>query len=175
MKYKPRGACVLEKLPPAHQHILYEYMEGVGGDKGHTYAECIAWLQSKRLQINASQLSRWRTRYLLRLRFQWCHNLIDMMVEDDRKPGETHSDEDIQRKGNRLFSLLATKTCDDKAWARARSLQVRQQAMFAVERKLEFAMQKYDDARPKVVAVESDTNMTPEEKEERIRQILGTD
>jgi hypothetical protein len=172
---KPRATCVLKGLAPDRQQALHEYMEGAGDEKGHTYAECLAWLQSSGVQTGVGNLSRWRTWYLQRLRFQWCHEITAMMVEDDRKAGQKYSDQDIQRKGNRLFNLLAIRTCDEKAWVRHQSLALRKQAIAAIERKMEFEMQKYADQRAKTKSPEPAPEMTPDEKQERIRQILGTE
>jgi hypothetical protein len=98
-----------------------------------------------------------------------------MMMEDDKEQGQKFSDEDIQRKGNRMFSLLAIKTCDDKAWSRAQSLVVRGQRLTLMERKMEFEIKKYEDQRAKIKELESKPQMTADEKQQRIRQILGTE
>jgi hypothetical protein len=172
---KPRANCLLKNLAPARQQALYEFMEGVGNEKGHSYAECIAWLAKDGLETSRSKLSDWRSWYSLRLCFQLCRDITTALMEDDKKPDQKYSDEDIQRKGDRIFSLLALKASDDKAWSRVRRVQVSQQAVTATEKKLELEYTKYADQRAKIKVVESDTVMTPEEKEERIRQILGTD
>ena len=172
---KPRETCLLKNLAPALQLDLYEHMEGVGDQKGHTYAECAAWLAARDVVTTAGNLGKWRAWYLQRLRFQWCRETIEMILEDDRERGQKYSDEDIQRKGNRMFSLLAIHTCDDKAWARAQTLATRKQAVATIERKLEFEIKKYEDQRAKVKDVEADARMTPEEKQRRIREILGTE
>jgi hypothetical protein len=172
---KPRATCVLKNLAPARQEALFAYMDGVGDEKGHTYAACIEWLRADGVEVTLSQLSNWRTSYLHRSRFQWCRDITTMMVEDDRQPGQKLSDEDIQRKGSRLFNLLAIHTCDEKAWVRHQSLSVRKQAIAAIERKLEFEMQIYADQCAKNKPPEPKPEMTADEKQERIRQIMGTE
>jgi hypothetical protein len=172
---KPRATAVLKGLAPDHQQDLFEYMEGVGDEKGHSYAKCLTWLAASGVKSSNSQLSNWRDWYWRRLRFQWCRELTVQMLEDDRIAGQKYTDEDIERKGNRTFNLLAIKTFDDKAWARHQTLAVRRQAVAAIERKLEFEIEKYQNQRAETKEVESDPKMTPEEKEERIRQIMGTE
>ncbi len=172
---KPHGDSVLKGRSPARQQALFEYMEGFADEKGHTYKECVEWLKSDGLETNKSQLCTWRKWYLIRTRLDWNHDLTSMLVEDDKMQNQKYTDAAIQRKGNHIFSVLAIQTCDDKAWSRVRSLQVRQQAVAAIERRLELEITKYEDQRARTKAVAADPIMTPEQKEERIRQILGTD
>jgi hypothetical protein len=172
---KPRATCVLKSLPSNRQDALYEYMDGIGDEKGHTYAQCVECLMAEGIETNKTQLCNWRGWYIQRLRLQWCQETMEAMMEDDKLNGQKYSDEDIQRKGNRIFSLLAIKTCDDKAWSRTQSLVVRLQRMAQIERKMEFEMEKYDDQRAQEEKAESKTKMTPEEKQARINQIMGTD
>jgi hypothetical protein len=122
---KPRATCLLKSLGPNTQEALYEYMDGVGDERGHTYKQCVAWLKAKNIETNKTQLCNWRDWYIMRLRLQWCRQTVEMLMEDDKELEQKYSDEDIQRKGNRMFSLLAIKTCDGKAWSRAQSLVVR--------------------------------------------------
>jgi hypothetical protein len=172
---KPRATAKVKGLAPALQQELYDYMEGVGDEKGHSYAKCIAWLKAQGVAASKSQLSEWRQWYWIRVRLGWSQELTNMLVEDDKKAGQKYTDEDLQRKGNRLFSELALKTCDDKAWARTQSLVVRKQAIAAVEKRLEFEIKKYEDRCAQAKEVESEPQMTPEEKEARIAEIMGTD
>jgi hypothetical protein len=170
---KPRATCVLKSMAPNLQEALYHYMDGVGDEKGHTYKQCIAWLKNQGITTNNTQLCNWRGWFIRRLRFRWCQETVEMMIEDDKANGQKYSDEDIQRKGNRMFSLLAIHTCDDKAWSRTQSLVVRLQRMAQIERKMEFEFKKYDDQQAKIKQVESDPKMTPEEKEAAVNQIFG--
>jgi hypothetical protein len=172
---KPRATCLLKSLGPNTQEALYEYMDGVGDERGHTYKQCVAWLKARNIETNKTQLCNWRDWYIMRLRLQWCRQTVEMLMEDDKELEQKYSDEDIQRKGNRMFSLLAIKTCDGKAWSRAQSLVVRKQRMAQIERKMEFEIKKYEDQRAKTKAAESEPEMTADEKQERIRQMLGTE
>src|ERR1700685_2856653 len=101
---KPRAESLLKGLPPALQQELFEYMEGVGDEKGHTYADCVLWLEAQGVETSKSRLSDWRNWYSFRLRLGWSRQLTDIMVEDDQQPGQPYSDEALQRKGNRIFS-----------------------------------------------------------------------
>ena len=172
---KPRATCLLKSLGPDTQEALFEYMDGVGDERGHTYKQCVAWLKAKGIETNKTQLCNWRDWYIMRLRLLWCHQTVEMMMEDDKEHGQKFSDEDIQRKGNRMFSLLAIKTCDNKAWSRAQSLVVRRQRMAQIERKMEFEIKKYEEQRAKNKELESKPKMTDEEKEARINEIMGTE
>jgi hypothetical protein len=172
---KPRATCVLKNLGPNLQEALFEYADGVGDENGHTYAQCVIWLKKQGVETNNTQLCNWRKWYIQRLRFRWCQETVELMIEDDLENGQKYSDDEIQRKGNRMFSLMAIRTCDDKAWSRAQSLVVRRQRLALIERKMEFELKKYDDQRAKAKAVESEPEMTADEKQERIRQILGTE
>jgi hypothetical protein len=172
---KPRGDSGLKGLGPEPQQELYLYMEGVGKEKGHTYKQCIAWLADQGVATSAGQLSNWRSWYWMRLLFQECGETTEAIVEDELKGGAKITDEQIERKGNRTFNLLAIKTRNDKMWARQQTLAVRKQAVSATERKVALEIKKYEDQCAKTKAVESNPELTADEKQERIRQILGTD
>jgi hypothetical protein len=172
---KPRGDSNLKELGPELQQELYFYMEGVGKEKGHTYKQCVAWLAPQGVKTTKSQLSNWRSWYWMRLLFQECGETTEAIVEDEQKGGAKLTDEQIERKGNRTFNLLAIKTRNDKMWASQQTLAVRKQAVAATERKVELEIKKYEDQRAKTREVESDPELTADEKQERIRQILGTD
>jgi|GEM_PF-2947316 hypothetical protein len=172
---KPRGDSSLKGLGPDHQHDLYFYMEGGGKERGHTYKDCVSWLALQGVETTKSKLSKWRSWYWMRLLFQDCGETTEAIVEDELKGGAMITDEQIERKGNRTFNLLAIKTRNDKMWARQQTLAVRKQAVTATERKVALEIKKYEDQCAKTKEVESDPELTADEKQERIRQILGTD
>jgi hypothetical protein len=172
---KPRATCVLKSLGPNKQEALFEYMDGIGDEKGHTYKQCVAWLAKQGIKTNNTQLCNWRYWYIQRRIFQWCRDTVQQMMEDDQIDGQKYSDEDIQRKGNRVFSLLAIRAYDDKAWSRAQNSMGRRQRMTLLERKFEFVIKKYDDERAKEKAATAEPELTKEEKEARIDAIMGID
>jgi hypothetical protein len=172
---KPHPNSVLKGLAPDLQQELYFYMEGAGKEKGHTYKQCLAWLAPKGVKTTKSQLSNWRGWFGMRLAFQVCRETTDQIAEDDRLAGVIYTDEELERKGNRTFNVLAIQSLNDKAWVRQQTLAVRKQAVTATERKLKFEIEKYENQRAKTKDVESDPELTADEKQERIRQILGTD
>jgi len=172
---KPRGNSSLMRLGPDPQHELFLYMEGDGKERGHTYKDCITWLTDLGVKTTKSRLSEWRSWYWMRLLFQDCRETTKVMLENDLKGGAEYTDEQIERKGNWTFNLLAIKTRNDKMWARQQTLALRKKAITATERKVAFEIKKYEDQCAKAKAVESDPELTADEKQERIRQILGTD
>jgi hypothetical protein len=172
---KPRADSGLKALAPFLQQELFAYMEGVGKERGHTYKQCVAWLAIQGVATSKSQLSNWRYWYRLGLHFQRCEETANQVAENARKAGVELTDEQIEREGNRTFNLLAIGTCNAKAWARQQTLALRKQAVTATERKLEFEKQKYENHRAKTKKAEPEPEMTADEKQERIRQILGTD
>src|SRR5665213_3942763 len=168
---KTHANSVLKGLAPDQQQDLFDYMEGVADQKGHSYKQCVAWLGDEGVKTSNSQLSRWRRWYRLRAFFQRCRETTAAIIEDDRAAGLEYTDEQIERKGNRTFNLLAIESFNDAAWARQQTLAVRRQAVVVVERKLAFEMEKYQNQRAKTKEVETEPKMTPDEKDERIRQI----
>jgi hypothetical protein len=83
----------------------------------------------------------------------------------------------IEPRGNRIFSLLAIKTCDDKAWSRSQTHVERNKRMAQIERKMELELRKFEAelAREKEKEAEGKPKLTPEEKEARLEEILSTD
>jgi len=171
---KARGNCLLKNLGPNLQEALFEYMDGFGDEQGHTYVQCVAWLKQRGVGTNKSQLSKWRDWYLQRLCFQWCLEAVKHMMEDDALE-DKYSDEQIQRKGNRMFSVLAMRTRDAKAWARSQTSMGSRQRMTLMERKFEFEIKKYDDQCAKEKQPEAQPQLTQEEKEARLKEIMGVD
>ena len=174
---KPRGTCVLKNMPSDHQDALYEYMDGIGDVQGHTYKQCVEWMmQTYQIKTGHTQLSNWRKWYIQRMSFNWVNETVQVMIEAGML-GKNHTQEDIQRVGNHMFSVLAIRTCDDKAWSRAQTNVVRRQRIATMERRLEFEIKKYEDqcARQREKEKEAEPQMTVEEKNARIRQIMGVD
>ena len=173
---KPRGNCLLKNLPSDQQDAIFEYLDGSPDEKGHTYAQCVAWLTEQKIQTNKTQLCNWRQWYIFRLRLKWCEEAARMTLEANLGE-EKISDEELSRRGNRIFSLLAVRTCDDKAWSRAQTLVQRNKRIAQIERKMEFELRKYDEGQTKErqKTAEAEPKMTPEEKEARLDEILSTD
>ncbi len=172
---KPRGNSSLMRLGPDHQHELFLYMEGDGKENGHTYKDCIAWLGKLGVKSSNGQLSKWRSWYWMRLLFQDCHETTKSIVENERKGDPELTDEQLERQGNRTFNLVAIKTRNEQMWARQQTLALRKKAITATERKVELEIKKYEDQRAKTKEVESNPELTADEKQERVRQILGSD
>jgi hypothetical protein len=173
---KPRGDCLLKNLPSDQQDAIFEYLDGSPDEKGHTYLQCVAWLAEQNIHTNRTQLCNWRQWYIFRLRLKWCEEAARMTLAANLGE-ENLSDEELSRRGNRIFSLLAVRTCDDKAWSRAQSLVIRKQRIGQIERKMEFELRRYETsvAREKEKQAEAEPKLTPDEVQERIRQIMGTE
>jgi aldehyde:ferredoxin oxidoreductase len=173
---KPRGNCLLKNLPSDRQDAIFEYLDGSPDEKGHTYAQCVAWLKEQKIETNKTQLCNWRQWYIFRLRLKWCEEAARMTLEANLGE-EKISDEELSRRGNRIFSLLAVRTCDDKAWSRAQTLVQRNKRIGQIERKMEFELRRYEAsaAREKEKQAEAKPKLTPDEVQERIRQIMGTE
>jgi len=173
---KPRGNCLLKNLPSDQQDAIFEYLDGSPDEKGHTYAQCVAWLKEQKIETNKTQLCNWRQWYIFRLRLKWCEEAARMTLEANLGEDKL-SDEELSRRGNRIFSLLAVRTCDDKAWSRSQTLVQRNKRIAQIERKMEFELHRYEAsaAREKEKQAEAKPKLTPDEVQERIRQIMGTE
>jgi hypothetical protein len=172
---KPRGNSLLKNLPSNKQDAIFEYLDGGEDAGGHTYAQCVAWLAEQNTHTNKTQLCNWRQWYIFNMRLKWCEEAARMVLQSNLGDDKL-SDEELSRRGNRIFSLLAVKTCDDKAWAHAQNLVIRKQRVAQIERKMEFEIRKFETAlaREREKAAQTESKMTPEEKEARIEEILST-
>jgi hypothetical protein len=173
---KPRGNCLLKNLPRNQQEEIFEYIDGGPDDKGHTYLECVAWLAEKNIKTNKTQLCNFRQWYIFNLRMRWCEETARATIEANLGDDKL-SDEELSRRGNRIFSLLALKTCDDKAWSRSQTHVERNKRMAQIERKMELELRKFEAelARERQKAGPEKPKLTPEEKEARLEEILSTD
>ena len=173
---KPRGNCLLKNLPAELQDDIFEYLDGSADEKGHTYKQCIAWLQEKKIHTGRTQLCNWRQWYIFRRRLKWCEDTARMTVEANLGDDKL-SDEELSRRGNRIFSLLALDTCDDKAWSRSQTLVQRNKRLAQIERKMELELRKFEAelAKESQKKPTDAAKLTPDEVQERIRQIMGTE
>jgi hypothetical protein len=173
---KPRGNCLLKNLPAERQDEIFEYLDGSPDEKGHTYKECIAWLAEQNIRTGRTQLCNWRQWYIFRARLKWCEETAQRTVEANLGEDKL-SDEELSRRGNRIFSLLALKTCDDKAWSRSQSLVIRKQRLAQIERKMELELRKFEAelAKENQKKPSDAAKLSPDEVQTRIHQILGTE
>lgn len=179
---KPRGNCNLKTIGPDRQDRLYEYMEGVGDEKGHTYAECITWLMANmNIETSRTTLCNWRKSYITRMFMADNSETAAQIVEAHREraadPAASldYTEEAIQATGTHIFNVQAIRTCDDKAWVRLQTLSLRKQEFLLKEKRFEFDRQKHAESSARTAAPAVKMPLTVEQKRERVRKILGTE
>jgi hypothetical protein len=118
-------------------------------------------------------LANWRIFYWLKLRFQFCRATTKAMWMEINPNGPEPTQEQIQSFGNKLFASDALDRNDDQTWARIQTLELRKEALHNARAKLKLEMQKYRDEKAKTKAVVTKAELTPEQKEARIKEIFG--
>jgi F0F1-type ATP synthase epsilon subunit len=173
---KPRAEAVLQNLPPARQADLFSYMEGESEAAGHSYADCIAWLKSDGINVSKQALSKWRDWYYLRLGFQSARDDARTLLQSEAEDGEVVPEDKIQRVGNRLFSMLAIKQRDPKAWASVQVVQQNERRLAQNEVTLaqnDRRIKLLEEREAKTKSVVANAALSPEEKEAAVKQIFG--
>ncbi|MGP8200222.1 MAG: hypothetical protein ACLQU4_12050 [Limisphaerales bacterium] len=169
IRRKPREGAILKNMAPARQQALWEYMEGDKDEKGHSYKECIAWLEQDGIHTNKPRLSLWRDWYYSGLSLQRSAEVALRWVAEDKAAGKITTLEEELEAGQRFFSRLAMLQEDNSGFARIMTATMRKKAVKVTEHKLKLLQSREAKAR-KVI---KSTKLTPDEKEARVKQILG--
>src|ERR1700677_3059625 len=131
---KPREEAILKNLPPARQEALWDYSEGDGEEKGHSLGQCVAWLAADGVTSSKQKVSLWREFYWLQLRLRSFRGGGERLFIESKPDGPEPTEEEIQRMGNKLFSLDAINRGDNEAWSNVQRLVLTKERNFTLRR-----------------------------------------
>lgn len=167
-KVPPRSR--LKTMTAASQEDLALYLSN------HTLAEASEYLQQHyktgRVGTSAACISRWFAWYRRVQRFETNSATIEALIELDKRKDPSLTEQALFERGQRMFSAMAIDQEDADAWQKIQILRLKAAESKRDERKLVILEKRAAQAEAAEAAVR-DVNLTPEQKQERIRQIFG--
>jgi hypothetical protein len=164
---KVRSDAVLKRLPEGKQESIMEYW------RTHTSKQTVKWLEDGGITTSIRALSLFRAWHLTRKKYDEREMRILDRVQHykDRDPSLTN--ELLTKIGEYLFNEIAIDQEDVKTWSVARQVQLKRESQTTDRKKLGLELKKYKDLSEKAVKVVENNDLTFEEKEAAMKQILG--
>jgi hypothetical protein len=157
-------------LPEGRQVEIVEYLDGDGAKgKPHTTTEGVAWLEKKGISTSASTLSRFRSWRRLREELEEHAQTAKQITEELRKQGAIKTAEEEFAAGAVFFGRLALQRRDNPGFVRILRERSREKIIRLMERRVALLERR----EKKIKAAVSDGKMTADEKEARVKEILG--
>ena len=161
---KPNPSAVLKNLPEERQLELLNYMDGTATTPAHTYEETQAWLKGAGITAWLSGLSEFRRWYRHRRRMKINEATSLETVKECVERGWIKTRKDEEEAGQLFFNRLTLADEDAKSWVMVQGVSLRRDRLDLDERKL----QLMEDRHAQTKEIINDTQMTTEQKEERI-------
>jgi len=168
---KPHPSAVLKNLPEEKQLALWDYMEGTATTPAHTYKNTLAWLKKSKITTWPSGLVEFRRWYRHRRRMKKNEATALETVKECVERGWIKTRKEEEEAGQLFFNRLTLADEDAKSWVLVQGVSLRRDRLALDERRL----QLMEDRHTETKEVINNTQMTTEEKEARIRQIMGID
>jgi hypothetical protein len=175
-KKDPRG--VLRNLPVDTQAAIIDYMDGRNGQEPHAAQATANWLESQGTTTTQQRLSDFRKWRLNRENLQEAESACMELLQSCREKGWLKTAEEEREMGQLLFNRLAISRQDATMWSEMQRVQATNDKAHVDKKKIELEEGKYNDERAdakKGKKAATQPALSPEERQRRIRQILGTE
>lgn len=167
--------AVLKNLPIEKQDAIVDHTDGRNGMKPHSLPKTVAWLKSIGIKTNSHSLSDFRRWYLLREQMQADEDFSMQVVQTCRERGWIKTAEEERAAGQAFFNRLTLGRKDPKQWTQVQQINLSKEKMELEKEKLKLQTRKYRDKAEKGGEAVKKRKLSPDEKQRRIRQILGTE
>lgn len=164
---RPNRRSRLKTLPEDKQRQIIEWLKSPAGGPGTV--DLI--LANFGLETSDTALSEFWSWWHLQQRFSANEARVESILERLAEKRPELPQEQLFSLGQEIFSALAIETQDSESWARVQKLRLSQQQQALEERRIQVLEKKAaeaDKAR-EVMA----TELTPEQKQSRLREIFG--
>jgi hypothetical protein len=161
----------LKNLSRKRQREIVDYLDGTDGQAAHSLKNTAAWLESKGVKTAYRTVSRFRTWYLRRAKMEANQAAALDRVKADKKKGMFKTLAEEKEAGQIYFNHLAVDQDDVHMWVLMQRLALAKGQQELNARKIKLL----EESKAMTKEVVKNTEMTPEQKEERIRQIMGLD
>jgi hypothetical protein len=167
---KPYRNSLLKNLDADKQAAIMEYLIGIDGVGGHTYAQTVKWLAVQGIHTNRERLKHFRLWYALREKLQEVEAASVEMAKTCKENGWLKTAKEERDAAQVFFNRLAINERDPKLWSIVERLAIARDKVILDEMKFEFERKSKERAKAEGVAAEP---ASAEEKEQVVKQILG--
>jgi hypothetical protein len=174
---KPDPRAVLKILSPEMQKLVYEYLNGANGVRGHTYLNTVIWLgEVHKIEVSVDQLGDFRKWYRAGLKveetFERCLAETNKIVEVGKREGWIKTAEEARMVAPAFFNQFVLNKRDPKLWALVEKVSLARDKVDIDKQKLGIALEDHA-AATKAAQPEEKSKLTPEEKRQRFKEIMG--
>lgn len=165
----PRSDSKLKRLPIA---VICELVRQLQ-TPGVTQADALAWLKRAHgVSSSAGALSEAYTYLVCRARAHEREQKIEAWMAGEKLEHPELSDEELFRRGQRKFTMLAIAEEDPRSWAMIQKTQ-RDREQLSLDRDKFEEMKRQAAKADATEKVLGDAALTPEQRAQRIREIYG--
>jgi hypothetical protein len=161
----------LKNLDRTRQREIVDYLNGAGEQPAHSFKATLAWLRSKGIETSVSGISIFRTWYLRRAKMEANQASALDRVRKEKKKGMFKTPAEEKQAAQDFFNELALNQEDVHMWALVQRVDLARDRQKLEARKVKLL--EKSQTKPKEPVTE--TKLSTEEKEQRIRQIMGLD
>jgi hypothetical protein len=161
--------AVLKNLPPEKQQEIMDYLDGTGTSEPHSFEKTAEWLQASGIETSTSALKRFRPWFVIREAMEISEIASKEMVEECKKNGWIKTRKEEEAAGQIFFNRETVEQRNARLWALVQGISLRRDRLELDKRKLKLT----EELHAQTKEITNNTQMTTEEKEERIRQIMG--
>ncbi len=163
---KPRADSRLKNLPDDQQAEIAEHA------RHHRLVETQAWLRERGIRTSTGALSDFLSWYRLQEAIRRNEQTVATLLQWWQTQHPQASAEELEQIGQAFFSALALQQQDSRAWAAIQQLALRRRQIDVERDKLELLKRRAEQA-DRTEAVLADATLSPEERQQRIREIYG--
>ncbi len=168
---KVRPDAVLKNLPLEKQRSIIDYLDGTDTSKPHSLRRAVVWLKEDGIKTEDTSLGDFRRWFLLRQGLETSAASTKQIVEYCKKNGWIKTRQEEEAASLIFFNHDTVAQKNARLWAVVQGVSLRRDRLELDVRKLKLLEQR--DAQTNEVL--NNTQMTTEQKETRIRQIMGLD
>jgi hypothetical protein len=171
-KVDPRA--VLKALPTEKQAEIYEYLIGGEKIKAHSCRATVVWLKkTMRIKVSEQTVGKFRRWYVIRLELNEQNVVVEEVIEVCKKNGWVKTAKEERMAAQIFFNRLVIDKKDPELWAIVEKVSLARDKIGLEKQEIKM------EAKSHQVGAKSQQpaprpQLTPDEKQERIRQILGT-
>jgi hypothetical protein len=155
----------LKNLSAAKQAAIMEYIQG---EKRHSLVATSKWLKRQRIEATPAMLSQYRRWYLLQEKLKSSEEFALETTAEYKKRGWIKTLREERAVAQAIFNRIVLEEGDPKLWTMVERVNL-------LKDKVELDLRKYEDQKAETKKVVKKRKLSPDERQRRIRQILGTE
>lgn len=167
---KPRSDAKLKTLPDEQQELLWEFLN----TEGNGVRDAVPFCKSEfDLETSTGALSGWWRWYSLKKELDAAEAATTQATLFYKERNPDASPEDLAEAGNMMFMASAMQSKDPKAWFFVLKNYTDLEKVKLDRDKLEQRIREYEAKVKQVGKTVKDTKLSPEEREQKIKEIFG--